>query len=30
MAEILNPAVVDFGHRGVAYGPWVPVKPHLN
>jgi iron complex transport system substrate-binding protein len=30
MAEILNPAVVDFGHRGVSYGPWVPVKPHLN
>jgi iron complex transport system substrate-binding protein len=22
MAEILNPAMVDFGHRGLAYGPW--------
>jgi len=27
MAEILNPAVVDFGHRGVGYGPWPGSAP---
>ena len=27
MAEILNPAVVDFGHRGAAYGHWPGMAP---
>jgi iron complex transport system substrate-binding protein len=27
VAEILNPAVIDFGHRGVAYGPWPNLIP---